>query len=162
MWQPGREGDLRKNGCMSMYGWVPLLSTWNYHNIVNQLLSSVPLLSPVRLFATPWTTVHQDSLSITNSRGLLKFMSVESVMPSKHLILCHPLLLLPSIFPASGSFPVSRLFASGGQIIGASASASSLPRSCWRSKHCFKQSVRKVLRAYWQQTEMLGGADKIF
>ena len=61
--------------------------------------SSVQLLSQVRLFATPWTTAHQASLSITNFRSLLKFMSVESVMPSNHLILCHPLLLLPSISP---------------------------------------------------------------
>ena len=49
---------------------------------------------------TPWTAAHQASLSITNSRSLLKLMSIESVMPSNHLILCHPLLLLPSIFPS--------------------------------------------------------------
>ena len=62
--------------------------------------SSVQLLSRVRLFATPWITALQASLSITNSRSLLKLMSIESVMPSNHLILCHPLLLLPSIFPS--------------------------------------------------------------
>ena len=62
--------------------------------------SSVQLLSCVRLFATPWTAARQASLSITNSQSLLKFMSIESVMPSNHLILCHPLLLLPSIFPS--------------------------------------------------------------
>ena len=56
--------------------------------------------SCVRLFATPWTTAHQASLSITNFRSSLKLMSIESVMPSNHLILCHPLLLLPSIFPS--------------------------------------------------------------
>ena len=60
---------------------------------------SVQLLSCVRLFATPWATVCQASLSITNSRSLLKLMSIESVMPSNHLILFHPLLLPPSIFP---------------------------------------------------------------
>ena len=60
---------------------------------------SVQLLSCVRLFAIPWTTVCQASLSITNSRSLLKLMSIESVMPSNHLILFHPLLLPPSIFP---------------------------------------------------------------
>ena len=54
----------------------------------------------VRLFETPWTAAHQDSLSFTISLSLLKLMSVESVMPSNHLILCHPLLLLPSIFPS--------------------------------------------------------------
>ena len=60
----------------------------------------VQFLSRVRLFGTPWTAAHQASLSITNSRSLLKFMSIESVMPSNHLILCHPLLLPPSIFPS--------------------------------------------------------------
>ena len=62
--------------------------------------SSVQSLSPVRLFATPWTAAHQASLSITNSRSLLKLMSIKSVMPSNHLILCRPLLLPPSIFPS--------------------------------------------------------------
>ena len=56
--------------------------------------------SHVQLCMTPWTAAHQASLSITNSRSLLKLMSVESVMPSKHLIFCHPLLLLHSIFPS--------------------------------------------------------------
>ena len=62
--------------------------------------SSVQSLSRVRLFATPWTATCQASLSITNSQSLLKLMSIESVMPSNHLIFCHPLLLLPSIFPS--------------------------------------------------------------
>ena len=62
--------------------------------------SSVQLLSRVRHFATPWTAAHQASLSITNSRSLPKLMSITSVMPSNHLILCRPLLLLPSIFPS--------------------------------------------------------------
>ena len=57
-------------------------------------------LSHVRLFATPWTAVHQASLSFTISQGLLKLMSFESVMPFNHIILCRPLLLLPSIFPS--------------------------------------------------------------
>ena len=74
---------------------------------------------PVQLFENPWTTAHQISLSITNSRSLLKLMSTQWVMPSNHLILCCPLLLLPSIFPASGSL--------GSQSIGVSASASVLP-----------------------------------
>ena len=56
------------------------------------------MLSFIWLFATPWTTAHQASLSITNSQSLLKLMSIGSLMPSNHLILCHPLLLLPSIF----------------------------------------------------------------
>ena len=61
--------------------------------------SLVQLLSHVRLFMTPWTAAHLASLSITNSWGLLKLMSIQSVMPSNHLIFCGPLLLLPSIFP---------------------------------------------------------------
>ena len=67
-------------------------------------ISSVQSLSCVRLFATPWTAKCQDSLSITNSRSLVKLLSIDSVMPSNHLILCYPLLLLPSIFPGTGVF----------------------------------------------------------
>ena len=62
--------------------------------------SSVQLLSRVQLVVTPWTAACQASLSITNSRSLPKLMSIKSVMPSNHLILCHPLLFLPSIFPS--------------------------------------------------------------
>ena len=93
--------------------------------VVNQF-SSVQLLSCVWLFATPRTAACQDSLSITNCWSLPKPMSIKSVMPSNHFILCHPL-LLPSIFPASGSFQMSQLFASGGQSTGVSASTSVLP-----------------------------------
>ena len=81
------------------------------------------LLSCVWLFVTPWTAACQASLSFTISWNLLKLMSIELVMPYKHLILCHPLPLLPQSFPASGVFFAMRwLFASGGQSIGASAS----------------------------------------
>ena len=66
---------------------------------------SVQSLSPVRLLVTPWTAACQASLSITNSRSLLKLMSIKSVMASNHLILCRPLLLLPSIFPSIRVFP---------------------------------------------------------
>ena len=66
--------------------------------------SSVRSLSRVRLFVTPWTAACQASLSITNSQSLLKLMFIESVMPSNHLILCHPLLLPPSIFPSMRVF----------------------------------------------------------
>ena len=62
------------------------------------VFSSVQLLSHVQLFVTPWTTERQASLSTTNSQSLPKLMSIESVMPSNHIILCGPLLLLPSIF----------------------------------------------------------------
>ena len=68
--------------------------------MVKSSKGSVQLLSCVRLFATPWTAAHQASLSITNSGSLLKLMSIESVMPSNHLILCRPLLPSPSIFPS--------------------------------------------------------------
>ena len=60
----------------------------------------VQSLSHIRLFVTPWTVAHQASLSFTNTKSLLKLMFIESVMPSNHLVLCHPLLLLPSTFPS--------------------------------------------------------------
>ena len=89
----------------------------------------VQLLSLVQVFVTSWTAACQASLSFTISWGLLKLMFRELVMPFNHLILCQSLLLCPQSFPASGSFPVSRLFASGGQSIGASPSALVLPMS---------------------------------
>ena len=70
----------------------------NKNNIVHLPISSVQLLSHVRLSVTPWTATHQAFLSITNSQSLFKPLSIELVMPSNHLILCRPLLLLPSIF----------------------------------------------------------------
>ena len=87
----------------------------------------VQALSHIRLFATPWTAALQASLPFTISWSLLKLMPIESIMPSNHLILCRPLFFLPSAFPASGSFPVSQLFPSGGQRIAVSVSASVLP-----------------------------------
>ena len=98
-----------------MIGWVA------YSLSVIQL-SWVQLLSRVQLFATPWTAACQASLSIANSWSLLKLMSIESVMPSNHLILCCPLLLPPSIFPSIRVFS-SEFFESGGQSIGVSTSA---------------------------------------
>ena len=90
--------------------------------------SSVQLLSRVWLFATLWTAARQVSLSITNSQSPPKPMSIKSVTPSNHLILCCPLLLLPSIFPSIRVFSnESALFTSGGQRIGVSASTSVLP-----------------------------------
>ena len=65
---------------------------------VHMHLGSVQLFSRVRLFVTPWTAARQASQSITNSQSLLKLMSIESVMPSNHLILCHPIILLPLVF----------------------------------------------------------------
>ena len=89
--------------------------------------SSLQSLSHVRLFATQQNATGQASLFITNTQRLLKLMSIESVMPSNHLILCCPLLLLTSIFPSIRVFSNESVFESGGQSIGVSASASVLP-----------------------------------
>ena len=70
----------------------------------NLFFSSVQSLSCVQLFVTPWTVALQASLSITSSQSLLKLISIELVMPSNHLILCHPLLILPSVFPSIRGF----------------------------------------------------------
>ena len=117
--------------CTSHTGWDEahsILKLYTFLNIKsNMLISSVQSLSCVRLFATPWTAACQASLSIANSQSLLRFMSTESVVPSNHFILCCPLLLLPSNFPASGSFQMSQLFTSGGQNIGLSASTPVFP-----------------------------------
>ena len=102
------------------YKWP--ISTWKHSTSL-----VIQLLSRVRLFATLWTAACQASLSINNSRSLLKLTSIESVMPSKHLILCCPLLFLPSIFPSIRVFSNESVLASGGQSIGVSASASVLP-----------------------------------
>jgi len=91
--------------------------------------SLVQSFSHVRLFAIPWIAACQASLSITNSRSSLKLTSIESVMPSSHLTLCRPLLLLPPIPPTSESFPMSQLFSWGGQSTGVSALASFLPKN---------------------------------
>ena len=96
---------------------------WNDFS-VSQFSSVTPLCLTL---CDPTDYRRHASLFITNSRSLLKLMSVELVMPSNHLILCRPLFLTPSILPASGSFPVSHFFPSGGQRIGVSASASVLP-----------------------------------
>ena len=97
------------------------------NNTSVNIFSSVQLLSSVRLFGTPWTAACQASLSITKSQSLPKLMSIDLVISSNHLILCRPLLLLPSIFPRIRVFQMSQLFASGGQSIGVSALASVLP-----------------------------------
>ena len=90
-------------------------------------VTSVQLISRVWPFATLWTAARQASLSITNSWSLLKLMSIESVIPSSHLILCNHLFLPSSIFPSIRVFPMSHFYAWGGQSIGISASASVLP-----------------------------------
>ena len=91
--------------------------------------SSVQSLSRVWHFATPWPAAHRASQSISNSRSLLKLLSIQLVMPSNHLILRHLLLLPPSIFPSIKVFSMSQFFASGGQSTRISASASILSRN---------------------------------
>ena len=123
---PRDQTHLSRISCLGrwiLYHWA----SWEAPKNASVQFSSVQSLSHVQLFATPWTAARQASLSITNSRNPLKPMSIESVMPSNHLILCRPLLLLPQFFPASGSFQMSQLFTSGGQSIGVSASISDLP-----------------------------------
>ena len=106
-----------------------LMSYWVIEQMAYILSSSCLVTKSCLTLCNPWTAAHQASLSFTISWSLLKFMSIQSVMPFNHFIFCHPLLLLPSIFPGIGSFPVSWLFASGGQSIRALASASVLPVS---------------------------------
>ena len=131
--------------CMDIPCFVyPFISWWTvglfYFGFMNgnilklhKFLCSVQLLSRVRFFVTPWIAARQTSLSITNSKSLFKLMSIKSVMPSIHLILCLPLILLPSIFPSIRVFLMNQFFASGGQSIGVSASAWVLPVNiqCW-------------------------------
>ena len=92
---------------------------------INSQFSSVQFSCSVMSYSA--TAARQASLSITDSRSLLKLMFIKLLMTSNHLILCHPLFFPPSIFPASGSFLTSQFFASGGQSIGVAASISILP-----------------------------------
>ena len=136
--QDGNQAILPSRGCIHVSGVYThtnkgksgvgcLRHTGGSNGTMLNMFSSVQSLSCAQLFVTPWTAARQASLSITNSGSFLKLMSIESVMPSNHLLLCRPLLLLPSIFPSIRSFPRSQLFASAGQSVGASASASVLP-----------------------------------
>ena len=100
---------------------------WIYQ--VSIQFSSVLSLSRVWLFGTPWIAARQASLSITNSRSSLKLMSIESVMPTSHLILCRSLLLLPPIPPSIRIFSMSQLFTWGGYSTGVSALASFFPKN---------------------------------
>ena len=107
-------------------GFQSITSAWPHARLSSLISLSafivVLSLSRVWLFVTSWTAAHQALLSITVSCGLVKLLFIELVMSSNHLILCHLLLLCLQSFPASGSFPMSQLFTSGGQSIGASAS----------------------------------------
>ena len=127
---PGKDTGVGCHALLPTQGWnLSLMSpalagkffttgiTSQFHSVLSQVVSDS---------ATPWTAAHQPSLSITNSRNLLKFMSIESVMSYNHLILCCHLHHL-QCFPALGSFPMSQFFSSGDQSIGVSAPASVLP-----------------------------------
>ena len=106
--------------------WRSCLLSLFYLSLICEI-SPIQSLSHLWVFAILQTAACQASLSITNSWSLLKLMSVESVMPSNHLILCHPLPSHLQSFPASGSFQMSQLFAPGGRSIGVAASTSVLP-----------------------------------
>ena len=86
--------------CLHSFSANRFIDTISLYSIYMHSVQSIQLLSCVQLFVAPWTVAHQPSLSITNCQNLPKPMSIELVMPSNHLILCRPLLLLPSIFPS--------------------------------------------------------------
>ena len=114
----------------------------------------VQSLRRAQLLATPWTAAHQASLSFTISQSLLKLMAIESIVSSNHVILCHPL-LLPSIFPSIVVFPVSPLFASGYQSIGASTWASVLPMNIqgwfpWGLTGLISLQLKRILKSLLQ------------
>ena len=115
----------------------------------------------------PMNCRHQASLSITNSRSSLKLTSIESVMPSSHLIFCHPLLLLPQSLPTSESFPMSQLFAWGSQSTGVSALASVLPqntqdntlisfRMYWLDLLAVQGTLKSLLQHHIQKHQFFG------
>ena len=122
----GCEERQRSEWCTTSQEVSDAIRSWNKQGLVITRASkgrSVQSLGCVQLFVTPWTATRQASLSISNSRSSLKLRSIESVMPSRHLILCRPLLL-----PPIQSLPMSQLFAWGGQSTGASALALFLPQ----------------------------------
>ena len=115
--------EFRIKRCKYIYIYIHDIYRYIYHIYISvQFSHSVASDS-----ATPWNAARQASLSIINSQSLLKLLSIESVMPSNHLIICRPLLFLPSIFPSIWVFQMSQIFSSDGQSIGVSASASVLP-----------------------------------
>ena len=117
---------LINSSVLKIFYYMSLIIETNKH-IYPVQFSSVQSLSHVRLFVTPWTAARQASLSITNSQSPSKPMSIESVMPSTISSSVVPFSSCPQSFPASGSFQMSQLFASGGQSIGVSTSTSVLP-----------------------------------
>ena len=149
---------------MVFWGWFSpahenrLCICWYFHNWAFsnvQSVSSVQSFSRVRLFATPWITAHQATLSITNSQSSLRLTSIEWVMLSSHLIFCHPFLLLPSIFPRIRVLSKESVLPIRCQSIGASASASILPiniQDWFRLGLRSNQSILRtsVLNIHWK------------
>ena len=113
--------------CLICFSLVKMMSNTFFDAYCLVQFSSVQFSCSVMLFATPWTAAYQVSLAITISQSLLKLMSIESVMPSNHLIHCHPLLLLPSIFPSIRVFSNKSVLHIRWPNIGDSASTSILP-----------------------------------
>ena len=122
-----RVNDVEHFSCAYHHLWIRQVSTLAKCQL--EIPHSVQLLSHVQLFVTPWTAALQASLSITIFRSLLKLKSIESVMPSSHLILCRPLLLLPSIFPSIGVFSRESVLHIRWPQYGVSASTSVLPKN---------------------------------
>ena len=116
----------QENKICHCFYFFPFYLPWSDGTKQMASIQSLQLLNHVQLLASPWTAACQASLSITNSRSLLKLMSIESVMPSNHLILCHPFLLLPSIFPSIRIFSNELVLCIRWPNIGVSASASVL------------------------------------
>ena len=125
--------------------------------------SSVQLLSHIQLFAIPWTAACQASPCITNLSSSLKLMSIQLVMPSNHLILCH-LLLLPESFPITGSFPMSQFFTSGSQSIGVSAPVLGLPiniqdcisfRMDWSDLLAVQETLKSLFQRHSSKTSIV-------
>ena len=126
-WHPCSQNN-ETNQRLNSFNWAPSLHMdYNLQFIMYTSTNSVQSLSHVLLFKTPWTAAHQASVSISNSQSWLKLMSIESVMPSNHLILCHPLLLPPSIFPSIRVFSNESLLPILWPSTGVSPLASFLP-----------------------------------
>ena len=117
--------------------------------------SSFQLLSCVQLFSTPWAAACQASLSITNSQSLFRLMSIESVMPSNHLILCRPLLLLPSILPSIMVFSNESVLHMRWPKYGVSASASVLPMMDWLDLLAVQGTLKSILQHHSSKASIL-------
>ena len=122
MWWRGSRRGIPDSGGSNVHPWLIHVNMWQ-----KPQYCKVIILSHVWLFVTPWTAARQASLSITITQSLLKLMSIKLVMPSNHLILRRPLLLLLQFLPVPGSFPMSQFFAWSGQSSRVSASTSVLP-----------------------------------